>query len=199
MSERICPDKNEFRSSLRFVSLFAAAHVVLVLLQSNFFPLTEGWNVVWLSLELLLCACALILTVSRYLYARKNKTPSLGAFEILFRKIRSPGLVILLLWTIWAYIACFLAIREDRTTFYNNVRYLFYQTTDMLVLFPLGLYYGRKGKMRFLSALYDVCLSLFSIQLLYCFVRFFQGSAKFIAFYGRQFDFTAMRSVFGTN
>ena len=47
-------EKKGFDLSLRFVSLFAAAHVVLVLLQTNFVPLSGGWNVVWLGLELLL-------------------------------------------------------------------------------------------------------------------------------------------------
>ena len=48
------PAGRGFAFSLRFVSVFAAAHILLVLLQTNFLPLSDDWNVVWLSLELLL-------------------------------------------------------------------------------------------------------------------------------------------------
>ena len=188
-----------FCFSLRFVTLFAAAHVVLVFLQSNFVPLSGGWNMVWLGLELLLGVGAFVLSLGCYLYAVKNKTPSLVGFRTLFRDILSPGSVLLLLWVLWAYIACLLAIREGRTSFYHNVRYLFYQTADLLVLFPLGVYYGRRGETRLLRALYDMCLTLFTLQLVYGFYQFFRGNPQFSAFFGRKFDFSILRAIFGVN
>ena len=73
-------EKKGFDLSLRFVSLFAAAHVVLVLLQTNFVPLSGGWNVVWLGLELLLGGGAFCLSLGCFLYAKSKRTPSLEGF-----------------------------------------------------------------------------------------------------------------------
>ena len=188
-----------FSFTLRFVSLFAAAHIVLVFLQSNFVPLSGGWNLVWLGLELLLGVGAFVLSVGCWVYAQRHKTDSQTAFRSLFASIISPGFWFLLLWVLWAYIACFLAVREGRTSFYHNVRYLFYQTADLLVLFPLGVYYGKQEKTRFLCALYDVTLALFTLQLLYGFSRFFSGEAQFTAFFGRRFDYSMLRPVIGVN
>ena len=199
MNKYALSDGKGFSFSLRFVSLFAAAHVVLVFLQSNFVPLSDGWNLVWLGLELLLALGALAAALGCYGYARRNDTDSLSSFRDLFKKLKSPGFLLLLLWVIWAYIACFLAIREGRTTFYHNVRYLFYQTADLLVLFPLGLLYGARRQTRFLKALFDVCLAMFTLQLIYGFFRFFRGEAVFTAFFGRKFDFSILRAIFGVN
>ena len=160
MNELSFPGKKGFLFSLRFVTLFAAAHVVLVFLQSNFLPLSGGWNTVWLGLELLLGAGAFALSLGMFLYAFFRRTDSLEEFKTLFADIASPGFWLLLVWVIWAYIACFLAIREGWATFYHNVRYLFYQTADLLVLFPLGVWYARRGRIRLLTVLYDVCLAL---------------------------------------
>lgn len=188
-----------FVFSLRFVSVFAAAHILLVLLQTNFLPLSDGWNVVWLSLEFLLAAGALGISAVCLVYARVRGSESIESFSALFRDIMTPGTVFLALWVLWAYISCFLAIREGRASFYHNARYLFYQTADMLVLFPLGLYLGRKSRTGLLKAVYDVTLALFTLQLLWGFLRFFGGEASFSAFYGRPFDYSILRPIIAVN
>ena len=193
------PAGRGFVFSLRFVSVFAAAHILLVLLQTNFLPLSDDWNVVWLSLELLLAAGALGISAVCLAYARVRGTQSLDSFSALFRDIMTPGTVFLALWVLWAYISCFLAIREGRASFYHNVRFLFYQTADMLVLFPLGLYLGRKSRTSLLKAVYDGALALFTIQLLWGFLRFFGGEAAFSAFYGRPFDYSILRPIIAVN
>ena len=188
-----------FDLSVRFASLFAAAHVVLVLLQTNFVPLSGGWNIVWLGLELLLGMGAFGIALGSILYALHNRTDSLRSFGALYRDVRSPGLLFLALWTLWAFFACLLAIREGRTTFYHNVRYLFYQAADLMVLFPLGMYFGRRKQMGLLAVAYDCCVALFTVQLIYAFVRFFCGDVKFTAFFGRTFDFSILRPIIGIN
>ena len=192
-------DKKGFYLSVRFASLFAAAHIVLVLLQTNFVPLSGGWNIVWLSFELLLGFGAFMIVLGCLLYALVNHTNSLQSFETFYTDVRSPGMLFLTLWTLWAYAACLMAIREGRATFYHNVRYLFYQTADLLVLFPLGVYFGRRKQTKLLAIVYDSCMALLTAQLLYGFVRFFCGDSKFTAFFGRTFDYSILRAIIGVN
>lgn len=192
-------DQKGFFFALRFVTLFAAAHVILVFLQTNFVPMAGGWNTVWLGLELLLGLGCLCLALGFFFYALRHRTPSLESFRELLRDIWSPGFVFLALWVVWAYIACLLAIREGWTSFYHNVRYLFYQSADMLVLFPLGMYYGRRQLTRLLALLFDACLALLTVLLLYGFLRFLGGEIRFDVFFGHSFDFTTLRPILGMN
>ena len=85
-----------FDFALRFAVLFAAAHVVLVFGQSNFLPISGGWNIVWLSLELLLGIGAFFIASGCLLFSARHRTASFQSFETLYRDVRSPGLLLLL-------------------------------------------------------------------------------------------------------
>ncbi|MBR6114368.1 MAG: O-antigen ligase family protein [Oscillospiraceae bacterium] len=200
MNERIAarPGKG-FSLALRFICVFAAMHMLLCLLQVQFLPLEDSWNIVWLGTEIILALAALGLALGFFIYAQVRATPSREDFHALFSELKTPGFALLFVWVVWAYIACLLAIREGRASFYHNVRYLFYQTADMLVLFPLGLYFARRDDTALLRRLFDICLLLTAARLAFAFVSFFGGRVRFTAFFGHEFDFTGSRVMFGEN
>ncbi len=189
-----------FGTALTALAVFAGCHVLLCYLQISFLPMADGKNVLWLGIELALgIAAGLTALICLWLAMRKGGEDARRFREVL-AELRSPGFLLLAVWVLWAVIACLLAIREGRTSFYHNVRYLFYQAADMIVLFALGLYFGGRAQKRYLLLLFDACLLVFVLIHLYALVRFFLGESHFTAFFQEHvFKINRPRAQYGLN
>lgn len=181
------------------VSLFVAALTLIRLLDSIVLPSVSPWNVVWLGIEALIGAGAAATMLLCLIRAVRQNAASRVQFQETFSEMKQPVFFIALAWCVWSFIACFLAAAEGRAPLSGNIRYLFYMASSLLVIFPLGYHLGKRRQMALFHAMFDTCLVVFSLFLLYAYFRFFRGEFHFFTFGENEFDFTLPRIRFGVN
>ena len=74
-----------------------------------------------------------------------------------------PDTVLLFLWFGWGVVACLLSARAGIASLRQNIPYFGDMFVSMLVLYPLGLFWGKKRDFRLLSVLIDLGAAIFTL------------------------------------
>lgn len=188
-----------YGSALLAGEVFAGIHILMCLFMYSAAPDGAPWNYLFLGVEVIAAAAAAAVFLWAFLRSERMGGPDRDSFLALFRSLRFAAFYCLAAWAVWAFAACFLAVSEGRASLYHNVRYLFYLSASLLIVFPLGFALGMRRDTRLLQVIYDLCLVFYCLFLIVGFVRYLRGELIFKAFWGKDFDFTLPRPRFGQN
>ena len=194
----------EFRLALGAWTGFGAAYTLLMFLVTFYLPEREPWRTVWMVGGMALGLAAFAVALLAWIAACRRRSPDREKFRVFLREMKTPGHILLAAWFVWACFACLLATREGLASLRHNSTYLFDLAVSLLVLFPLGYYYGRRRDLRLLHGLMDAAACLLAVLILYSFRVFFLPEENpwegvTILFLGRTINYCLSRLAMASN
>ncbi len=128
----------------RTVRGFALIYTLLGFASLFYLPTAAAERRVLLVFRLGLLLLAAALAGVFFLLALRRGELSESEWKEGVRLFRNKSAGILLVWFVWAVLACLLAVREGLSTLLFNGGFLLDQMVNFLVLFPLGMFLSRR-------------------------------------------------------
>ena len=181
-----------FSAAGKVLLTFCGFYVLSDLLLFLVLPLEGRMRPLWYAVQMAVGLAALSAAALLSAAKRSRLSP-------LLRELAGGETVVLLLWMIWAGIACLLAVKAGAASLRQNVPCLFDLFVCTLLLFPLGVFWGKRRDMRLLNVMIDAGGTVFLLFSLAAIFSRVTGREPFLLF-GHSYGVNDLgRLAVGTN
>lgn len=191
------PGRRGFAAAMYAVFAFVFVYLIGSFLDIFLLPPMEPWWMSWFAVGFAPAVAAFAAAAAALLSALRRRSPSLGAFRAAGREFWTGGRPAVV-WCVWVILAALIAWREGISNLVVNGVYVFDIMVSLLLLYPLGVCLGRRGRRELLHLIMDVSMVTLFLLILYVYYRFFRGTFRF-TLSGRGYEFSNHRLRLGSN
>ena len=191
------PGQKAWAVALYAVLTFAFFYPTGLFLNIHILPDMPLWWMPCFLVGVVPAAAAALVFFGAMIRARCRQPEALLSFRQFFLEWWVNG-KLTILWAAWVVIAAAIAVLEGISNYRVNSVYVFDILVSLLLLYPLGIFLGRRDRLRLLHVIMDRCIFVLFLLVLLMLYRFARKEFPFYIF-GRLFGFSKSRLLMGSN